>query len=166
MDDCRKSARICVETLKFYGTQIVILHDHQFRENELFTHLFWKEFNQLLCIKQCHYVSHVKSVDPQSSWETDSVTLSGICVFSQEQMNIYVVYSCKYSQIETSKKLQAHHGRYKRQELITQRKKMTFLAQRENILDNKGQKMFANKSRVYKKVLLVSCVWALLVNSK
>ena len=108
MDDCRKSARICVETLKFYGTQIVILHDHQFRENELFTHLFWKEFNQLLCIKQCHYVSHVTSVDPQSSWETDSVTLSGICVFSQEQMNIYVVYSCKYSQIETSKKLQAH----------------------------------------------------------
>lgn len=42
-------------TLKFYGAQIMILHDHQLRvENELFTLLFLKEFHELLCVKQRH----------------------------------------------------------------------------------------------------------------
>ena len=122
MDDCRKSARICVETLKFYGTQIVILHDHQFRENELFTHLFWKEFNQLLCIKQCHYVSHVKSVDPQSSWETDSVTLSGIACFHRNKWTFMLFIlantrklklqkSCKHTTVVTNVRSWLHNVR-------------------------------------------------------
>ena len=62
---------------------------------------------------------------------------------------LFILANHRKLQIQTCrKKSYAYHGHYERQGLITQ-------CQRESILENKGQKIFANKSRVYKKLFLV-----------